>query len=431
MHHSRLKSSASETEPVAADQRQTTGNVQQGRGNSFRADQLRGKAPLPFQEKMEAAFGQDFSGVKVRRAEPGSIAEGSASAQGDEVAFASASPSEELVAHELVHVVQHRNDGAPDGTAPQVSRPDDSSELEAERVARTVVEGGPAQVREAPSAAIHRADGENETAAQRIARVIADEDAPAICSLTDDDLAATTAGQRAGMVLILTSLMWTGDSEESMTMRLIEHGGQSSAVLATLASIGLTADLVASIDDDVLAARLATLIGSQQPAASPLDPGVAAALASRDSADVLVIESFGGLDRGTLLGLLQILLSMSSSNDVEEAAMVNIVAQDPAGLMGDLTALGLKQSLFDHVDAEANKKRLTDLLQALGDPSLDADLLVFNGSFLGNLWDGISGGFWEAVENFSLGAVGSGLLVPILHPVDTALAMIDQAIALA
>jgi hypothetical protein len=99
--------------------------------------------PLPYRRDMEAAFGEDFSKLKVRVGDAGPLAAigARAAATGDEVAFASATPDRRTVAHELAHVVQHRRHGP---GAEGISQPGDPSELEAEAVASAVDAGGPA-----------------------------------------------------------------------------------------------------------------------------------------------------------------------------------------------------------------------------------------------------------------------------------------------
>lgn len=388
---------------------------------------------LPFQAEMERAFGEDFSNVKVTTGASGAeLAGGTAVAQGDEVTFRDSSPSPRVVAHELTHVVQARRHGPTRPGAPRVSDPLDASEREAEAVAEDVLHGGPVKVHEDPSARVQRADGEVESAADRIARVIADEDVSGICALTAEDLASSTVMQRAGMVRILTNLWWTGAAEEVATMRLIEHGGAGSQVLAVIRSLGMIDALTSSIDDEVLAARLASLVGegAGDGASGPssTSPAVAYALKTRDSDDVLLISSFDGLDHATLLSLLEILLEMDWSRDHEERVILSILALDTAGLMTDLKALGLKQRLFDHIDSEANMAQLTTMLQALGDPELDADLVVFNRGFVGNVIAGLEAGWEWMTENVSLEKILQGLLQPILHPIDSAIGLLNEAL---
>src|SRR5688572_1676489 len=100
---------------------------------------------VPFRAEMETAFSEDFSGVKayVGRAEPLEAIGAAAAAHGERVAFGSASPDRETVAHELTHVVQHRRGG---GGGVQgkggLSDPGDASEREADVVASQIAAGG-------------------------------------------------------------------------------------------------------------------------------------------------------------------------------------------------------------------------------------------------------------------------------------------------
>src|SRR5262245_3462738 len=112
---------------------------------------------LPYQEQMEQAFGEDFSSVTVAAA-PGGLSRlgATGAAAGETVAFADASPSPWLVAHELAHVVQHRRAG---GVAPPaaVGAIDSAPEHEASAVADRVTRGEPAgEIRARPAGAIQR-----------------------------------------------------------------------------------------------------------------------------------------------------------------------------------------------------------------------------------------------------------------------------------
>ena len=113
---------------------------------------------VPYRTEMEQAFGQDFSGVRSYTGQAGAMGQlrAEAAAQGDDVAFADASPSRHLVAHELTHVVQQRQagGGAVHGSD-TTSSPSDPAELEAESVASRVVAGQAVTVSAAPGAGIH------------------------------------------------------------------------------------------------------------------------------------------------------------------------------------------------------------------------------------------------------------------------------------
>jgi hypothetical protein len=114
---------------------------------------------VPYRAEMERAFGHDLSGVRAHVGQ-GAALDGmgaQAAAQGEKVAFASATPDREVVAHELTHVVQQRQSGgpAPVARSATASHVDDASEVEARSAARSVASGGSATVSAAPSAALH------------------------------------------------------------------------------------------------------------------------------------------------------------------------------------------------------------------------------------------------------------------------------------
>ena len=108
---------------------------------------------IPHRAEMERSFGMDFGGV---RAHTGPAAQGAtrqlgahAYAVGNDVAFASSSPDQATVAHELTHTVQAADGKAPGGPAMKsVAKDagiDTSGEAEAERVEAAVAAGKPAK----------------------------------------------------------------------------------------------------------------------------------------------------------------------------------------------------------------------------------------------------------------------------------------------
>ncbi|HNC96244.1 MAG TPA: DUF4157 domain-containing protein, partial [Myxococcota bacterium] len=107
------------------------------------------KQEVPHRREMESAFGQSFSDVRAYTgAKANQAAEGmgaSAFTLGTDVAFQSANPSKQTVAHELTHVVQQRN-GTETGLRRQSADTGDSLEQEAEEVGRKVAEGKAAVV---------------------------------------------------------------------------------------------------------------------------------------------------------------------------------------------------------------------------------------------------------------------------------------------
>jgi hypothetical protein len=117
--------------------------------------------PVPMRAEMERAFGADFGGVRAHvgggPARDGLAMLGaSAATHGADVAFRDASPSRELVAHELTHVVQQGDAGGASPTG--VSRPGDTAERTAEAVAGAVARGESApEVGGGAPGEIHRA----------------------------------------------------------------------------------------------------------------------------------------------------------------------------------------------------------------------------------------------------------------------------------
>lgn len=119
---------------------------------------------LPMLAQVEAAFGVGLGGVSAHLGTPeareGLDALGArAAAFGDAVAFADTSPDLHLVAHEVAHVVQHRNGGGGvQARALDVSQPGEAAEVAADRAADAVVRGEPVpDVGAAGALTLHRA----------------------------------------------------------------------------------------------------------------------------------------------------------------------------------------------------------------------------------------------------------------------------------
>lgn len=126
-------------------------------GATFDQATRTGAGPLPHQKQMEGAFGQDFSNVKSHVGQAGALAPlgARAATRGETISFAETSPGPRVVAHELAHVVQHRQSGGGGiQTSEGVSDPSSAAEREAEGVADQVMAGARVQVRQAPSAEI-------------------------------------------------------------------------------------------------------------------------------------------------------------------------------------------------------------------------------------------------------------------------------------
>ena len=105
-----------------------------------------GAGALPHKAKMEQAFGTNFDDVKAHTGGASAKANDALGAKaftsGADVAFKDASPSPELVAHELTHVVQQRGGAAGLQHKLTLGGTGDSFEQEADQVASTVAVGG-------------------------------------------------------------------------------------------------------------------------------------------------------------------------------------------------------------------------------------------------------------------------------------------------
>ena len=144
--------------------REGTGSAGAAPGNTFASATSGGGGEVPYKAKMEAAFGQDFSGVSAHTGQSGLSSMGAnAAAKGDTVAFAESSPSAETVAHELTHVVQSRQSGSTGSVqGDAVSSPSSTAEQEASRLAPAAARGERVTVRANPGASIQREDEEEE-----------------------------------------------------------------------------------------------------------------------------------------------------------------------------------------------------------------------------------------------------------------------------
>src|SRR5262245_52941918 len=105
-------------------------------------DGAKGSSPLPYLERMQAAFGDhDLSSIRCQIGGAGADACDAIGAEsyatGDRIAFKSA-PSEWLVAHEVAHVVQQRQGASVAGGVGEVG---DSHEQHADAIADAIVGG--------------------------------------------------------------------------------------------------------------------------------------------------------------------------------------------------------------------------------------------------------------------------------------------------
>ena len=117
------------------------------------------RAPVPFKSELERGFGADLSGVTVRLGAREELdAQGAeATAEGETLSFASTHPDRELVAHEVAHLVQSREHGG--STSPRLSDPNEAAEQEADAAAKTVAEGGQAELEEGVSGVMRKKKG--------------------------------------------------------------------------------------------------------------------------------------------------------------------------------------------------------------------------------------------------------------------------------
>ncbi|MBI4003282.1 MAG: DUF4157 domain-containing protein, partial [Nitrospira defluvii] len=114
---------------------------------------LRGEA-VPYRARMEQAFGADFSTVNAFRAESALLASfgARAAAWPEAVAFASATPSPQMVAHELAHVLQYRHSQHPTSGPQGAVRNGNPTEVEARHAATHVDAGMLVRPRACPQA---------------------------------------------------------------------------------------------------------------------------------------------------------------------------------------------------------------------------------------------------------------------------------------
>ena len=114
---------------------------------------------IPHRAEMEQGFGRSFSDVKAYAGGPASHANDAlgseAYAVGNQVAFKSASPAKEVVAHELAHTVQQSGGaGAPQTWT--VGSPGDAYEHEADAAADAVLSGQTPQINMRTGGSIQR-----------------------------------------------------------------------------------------------------------------------------------------------------------------------------------------------------------------------------------------------------------------------------------
>jgi hypothetical protein len=267
-----------------------------------------------------------------------------------------------------------------------------------------------------------------EPPAELVSRMIAEEDYAAICAISDEEIAATTPLQRAGMIRVLTDLWWTSAQEEQAIIRLLGHDGQHAAVAEWLDALGYRGRVLDTFQGAQLYGDLVALLGPAPAQARDGGP-ISAALSSGSADDVMAIDDFSSATAMQRVGLLRILLDLGSSNREEESKMLEILLSARprlGGLMADLTSAGLKEELFDHVDEPENKLKFIGMLEDLHDPTLKEDLAVFKQGVLGSWWDMITGAIASAWESVSIPALIMGVLHPILNPIDALVGLFQQ-----
>ena len=135
-------------------------------GKAYDSATSGGGGSLPYQGKMEAAFGMDLSGVSAHTGQSAALSGIGANAatrgSDNQIAFADSSPSVETVAHEVAHVAQAQNGGGGGVHAESaVSSPASRAERAAADAGRTVAAGGSVDVASLGGlgAGLHRDEG--------------------------------------------------------------------------------------------------------------------------------------------------------------------------------------------------------------------------------------------------------------------------------
>ena len=112
---------------------------------AFGAATSGGGGEVPYRAEMESAFGRDLGHVRAHTGADGLDGLGAeGAALGQTIAFSSANPSRELVAHELTHTMQGGAGSAVAGSGMKTTTPTDAAEHEAANVGAIVGAGGKA-----------------------------------------------------------------------------------------------------------------------------------------------------------------------------------------------------------------------------------------------------------------------------------------------
>jgi len=271
---------------------------------------------LPYRAQMETAFGQDFSNVRVKTGQARAMGQinARAAAQGEQVAFGDSTPSPQIVAHELAHVVQHRRHGGMGvQKKPMIASADNAAEREADMVGERVARGEAAgDITAQPEGAIHRfapgghreatIDGLKESyAAQEIGEIYASnwerdfsQGHPAIASATiawtavknyatthDGDPGPAAAPFRAAIEKVVNISIFGATAESMGNYQYWEHLDQPPPALVKSADerwagkanglAGYLLDARASVKDQMSAAVDAYRKSKQLAATGPVD----------------------------------------------------------------------------------------------------------------------------------------------------------------
>ncbi|MGI2112291.1 eCIS core domain-containing protein [Shewanella frigidimarina] len=103
---------------------------------------------LPFKQQLEHSSGRDLSGIRTHLGQNSALASlgANGAALGNDIAFASSNPPLGLVAHEVAHVLQQRQNGSASHAA---------SELDAQQAARSAEAGMPMKVHASTKRTLH------------------------------------------------------------------------------------------------------------------------------------------------------------------------------------------------------------------------------------------------------------------------------------
>ncbi len=209
---------------------------------------------LPYRAEMEHALGQDFSGVEVFYGQDSTLSgiDALAATDGKKILFKEHSPGKELVAHELIHIVQQRQTGQRGAIQANggVSSTEDQAEQEAERFAPKVAAGARVQVTAAPSARLMRQEDPVVTAMKSLQELLAKYDEPIA---GPKDLEAAKAQKLTALKDLATSLLAkVGGLTDPQLQQLAKKLGadQTSKLLTICAAAGVAGSALERLKDE-------------------------------------------------------------------------------------------------------------------------------------------------------------------------------------